>query len=72
MFHQILCSFLERTLKAGQSKISNQPHPPTPPPPPKKKKQQQTNKKLHFQQQIHHQQPPETKSFIPQQLQNQK
>ena len=24
MFHQILCSFLERTFKAGQSNISNQ------------------------------------------------
>ena len=70
MFHQILCSFLERTLKAGQSNISNQLSSTNPPPP--QKKQQQTNKKLHFQQQIHHQQPPEAKSFIPQQLQNQK
>ena len=69
MFHQILCSFLERTFKAGQSNISNQLSSTTPPP---QKKQQQTNKKLHFQQQIHHQQPPEAKSFIPQQLQNQK
>ena len=38
MFHQILCSFLERTFKAGPSNISNQLSSTTPPPPPKKKK----------------------------------
>ena len=36
MFHQILCSFLERTLKAGQSNISNQLSSTNLPPPQKK------------------------------------